>query len=94
MTIVPLTGASDDAALPPPGVPDAESFGAVLQRAFDGAEGALARADAAERAFASGRGGLAEMVVARATGDIALALATAAASRVTQGLGTLLGMQI
>jgi flagellar hook-basal body complex protein FliE len=93
MTVLPLAGAGDDAPLPRSGVP-AAGFGAALQHAFDGAAGALEGADAAERAFASGHGGLAEMVVARARADIALALATAAASRVTQGLGTLLGMQI
>jgi flagellar hook-basal body complex protein FliE len=93
MTVLPLPGAGADAPLPQAGAPGA-GFGAALRRAFDGAEEALTGADAAERAFASGHGGLAEMVVARARADVALALATAAASRVTQGLGTLLGMQI
>jgi len=93
MTVVPLTGAGDDAPLAPSGSPGS-GFAGELQRAFDGAQGALAQADAAERAFASGHGGLAEMVVERARADVALALASAAASRVTQGLSTLLGMQI
>ncbi len=94
MTVTPLIGAGDDAPLSPSAAPAGAGFAGALQRAFDGAEGALARADAAERAFAAGRGGLSEMVVERARADIALALATAAASRVTQGLTTLLGMQI
>ncbi len=93
MTVVPLTGAGDDAPLPPASSSGA-GFAGALQHALDGAEGALSRADAAERAFAGGHGGLAEMVVERARADIALALASAAASRVTQGLTTLLGMQI
>jgi len=93
MTVVPLNGAGDDAPLPPGGSPGA-GFAGALQQALDGAEGALSRADTAERAFASGHGGLAEMVVERARADIALALASAAASRVTQGLTTILGMQI
>jgi len=93
MTVVPLSAAGDDAPLPQSGTPGG-GFAGALQRALDGAEGALSRADAAERAFASGHGGLAELVVERARADIALALASATASRVTQGLTTLLGMQI
>ena len=93
MTVAPLTGAGDDAPLPQSGV-SGGGFAEALQRALDGAEGALSSADAAERAFATGHGGLAEMVVERARADVALALASAAASRVTQGLTTLLGMQI
>jgi flagellar hook-basal body complex protein FliE len=54
----------------------------------------LAGADAAEAAFATHRGGLQEMVVERARADIALQIAAASAQRVTQGLQTLLGMQI
>jgi flagellar hook-basal body complex protein FliE len=54
----------------------------------------LAGADRAERAFAAHQGGLQEMVVERARADIALQLAAAGAQRVTQGLQTLLGMQI
>lgn len=60
----------------------------------DAAGGVLANADAAERAFAAHRGGLQEMVVERARADIALQLASAGVQRVTQGLQTLLGMQI
>jgi flagellar hook-basal body complex protein FliE len=93
VTVVPLAGLGPDAPLVSPS-PDAGGFAASLQRAFDGAAGALVRADSAERAFARGRGGLQEMVVERARADIALSIASAAASRVTQGLSTLLGMQI
>ncbi len=94
MTVTPLDTPDADAPLAAPAAPDAGSFGASLQRAFDGAEGALVRADAAERSFASGRGGLQEMVLERARADVALSIATAAATRATQALSTLLGMQI
>jgi flagellar hook-basal body complex protein FliE len=73
-------------ALPPAG----GAFGDLV----DAAGGVLAQADDAERAFAAHRGGLQEMVVERARADIALQLAAASAQRVTQGLQTLLGMQI
>jgi len=69
-------------------------FASALARALDGAEGALARAAGAERAFIAGRGGLQEMVVERAQADILLAIAGAAASRTVQALNTILGMQI
>jgi hypothetical protein len=60
----------------------------------DAAGAVFAKADAAERAFSAHRGGLQEMVVERARADIALQIAAASAQRVTQGLQTLLGMQI
>jgi hypothetical protein len=60
----------------------------------DAASGVLAGADDAERAFAAHRGGLQAMVVERARADIALQIAAAGAQRVTQGLQTLLGLQI
>jgi flagellar hook-basal body complex protein FliE len=60
----------------------------------DAAGTALGSADAAERAFVAHRGGLQEMVVERARADIALQIAAASAQRVTQGLQTILGMQI
>jgi flagellar hook-basal body complex protein FliE len=72
----------------------ADSFAAALGRALDAAAGLIDRAGSAERAFASGRGGLQEMVVSRAQADVTLALAAAAASRTTQALSTILGMQI
>jgi flagellar hook-basal body complex protein FliE len=87
-------------ALVPDVAPDAPSVTALPDagRAFgdlvDAASGVLAKADDAERAFAAHRGGLQEMVVERARADIALQLAAASAQRVTQGLQTLLGMQI
>jgi flagellar hook-basal body complex protein FliE len=70
------------------------SFGGRFGDLVDAASGVLAGADDAERAFAAHRGGLQEMVVERARADIALQIATASAQRVTQGLQTLLGMQI
>jgi flagellar hook-basal body complex protein FliE len=66
------------------------SFGDLV----DAAGAVLAKADAAERAFSAHTGGLQEMVVERARADIALQIAAASAQRVTQGLQTLLGMQI
>jgi len=74
------------ASAPAPG----GAFGNLL----DAASSVLARADDAERAFAAHRGGLQEMVVERARADIALQIAAAGVQRVTQGLQTLLGMQI
>jgi hypothetical protein len=66
------------------------AFGALV----DAASGALASADAAERAFIAHRGGLQEMVLERARADIALQIAAAGTQRVAQGLQTLLGMQL
>jgi flagellar hook-basal body complex protein FliE len=60
----------------------------------DAAGQALATADGAESAFAHGRGGLQEMVVARAQADIALTVAASGAQRAAQALNALLGMQI
>jgi hypothetical protein len=87
-------------ALVPDVAPDAPSVTALPQPAnafgdlVDAAGSVLAGADGAERAFAAHRGGLQEMVVERARADIALQIAAAGAQRVTQGLQTLLGMQI
>ncbi len=61
---------------------------------LDAASAALSDADGAEAAFAAHRGGLQQMVVERARADIALQIAAAGAQRVTQGVQTLLGMQI
>jgi len=66
------------------------AFGALV----DAAGSVLAGADAAEGAFSAHRGGLQEMVVERARADIALQIAAGSAQRVTQGLQTILGMQI
>jgi flagellar hook-basal body complex protein FliE len=82
----PLGATMHDA--PPP------SAVAGFGRALDTASDALGRADLAERAYANGTGGLQEMVLERAYADVALSLATAAASRATQSLSTILGMQI
>jgi flagellar hook-basal body complex protein FliE len=70
--------------------PAGNAFGDLVESAGN----VLAGADRAERAFAAHQGGLQEMVVERARADIALQLAAAGAQRVTQGLQTLLGMQI
>ena len=70
------------------------SFGSQLLEALDAASNVLGRADAAERAFAQGRGGLQEMVLERAKADVVLSLASAAASRTAQALTTILGMQV
>lgn len=66
------------------------SFGQLV----DAAGRSLASADRAESAFAYGRGGLQEMVVARAQADIALAVTASGAQRAAQALNALLGMQI
>jgi flagellar hook-basal body complex protein FliE len=79
----------------PAAAPLAEpQFGAFVAQALGDASALLERADAAEHAFARGRGGLQEMVVERAQADVALSLASATVSRATQALTTILGMQI
>ncbi len=62
--------------------------------ALDAANAVFDRADNAESAFVHGRGGMQEMVVERARADIALSVATAAASRTAQAVSTIMGMQI
>jgi flagellar hook-basal body complex protein FliE len=78
------------------GSPDgaAGGFAAVLAAALAGANDALGRADAAEQAFAAGRGGLQQMVLERAQADIALSIASAAATRTAQAVSTILAMQV
>ncbi len=89
MNVTPLVpDAAEPAAPPTPG--DGAAFGRLL----DAAGSILGSAAAAEHAFVNHRGGLAEMVVERARADIALQVAAATAQRVTQGVQTLLGMQI
>lgn len=78
----------------PLAAPEANAFARALGGAFANASSALGRADAAESAFAAGKGGMQEMVLERAQADIALSIASAAASRATQALTTILGMQI
>jgi flagellar hook-basal body complex protein FliE len=83
-----------DIAPDAPAVTALPSGGDAFGNLVDAAGGVLAKADGAESAFAAHRGGLHEMVVERARADIALQSAAASAQRVTQGLQTLLGMQI
>jgi flagellar hook-basal body complex protein FliE len=82
----------DDARAPEPAADT--SFGGLVANALGEASAALEQADSAERRFAAGRGGLQEMAVQRAQADIALSLASATATRATQALTTILGMQI
>ncbi len=89
-TSAPL-GAPSAGASPASG---AAAFAGAVGDAFGQASAALTRADAAESAFATGRGGMQEMVIERAQADIALSVASAAASRAAQSLTTILGMQI
>jgi flagellar hook-basal body complex protein FliE len=99
MTVEPLIGGAPQAAAPQADAPlgadgDASSFAGALERALDGAGRALEQAERAEASFVRGRGGLQEMVLERAQADVALSLATAAASRSVQALTTLMGMQV
>jgi flagellar hook-basal body complex protein FliE len=99
VTVVPLVPSpaivgGDDVPLASPSSPADSGFGGALEHALEATASALRRADAAERGFAIGRGGLQEMVVERARADVALSLATAAASRTAQALTTILGMQV
>lgn len=91
MQVAPLI---PDVAPDAPSVTPLPSAGSTFGGLVDAASGVLAEADNAERAFAAHRGGLQEMVVERARADIALQIAAGSAQRVTQGLQTLLGMQI
>jgi flagellar hook-basal body complex protein FliE len=80
----------DASPRPPAAGGDTNGFGALL----DAAGARLDAADGAEAAFTAGRGGLQEMVVARAQADVALQIAAAAAQHAVQSLNTLLGMQV
>lgn len=90
MNVQPLIPDLGPAAPPSPTGGAGAAFGNLL----DAAGSVLASADAAERAFAAQRGGLAEMVVERARAGIALQLAAATAQRVVQGVQTLLTVQV
>ncbi len=68
--------------------------GGAFARLVDAAGSLLSGAELAEGAFVQRRGGLQEMVVARARADVALAIATSAAQRATQAISTVLGMQV
>jgi flagellar hook-basal body complex protein FliE len=70
------------------------SFGTLVCSVLGSASAALERAAGAEHAFAHGRGGLQEMMVERAQADVALSIATTAASRATQAASAILGMQV
>ena len=99
MIVTPLPGSIPldvDAPLDSatPATTNPSSFAGALAGALDDASSALAKADGAERAFANGRGGMQEMVLQRAQADIALSVASAAASRTAQALGTILNMQV
>jgi flagellar hook-basal body complex protein FliE len=84
----------DAASAAPAGDDGPQGFAAALTAALGGANGALVRADASERAFASGHGGLQQMVLDRAQADVALSLASAAATRTAQTISTILAMQV
>lgn len=92
VTPAPLPDASPDA--PQSAVPSQPTFAQILSDALGATAGALERADGAERAFAAGRGGLQEMMLQRAQADVALSIASAAATRTAQTLTTILGMQV
>lgn len=100
MTVTPLPAVTPLGGALEPDVPNASNagdpsgFGAALLRAVDDAGASLARADAAERRFVAGTGGLQEMAVDRAQADVMLAIAGAAAARSVQALTTILGMQV
>jgi flagellar hook-basal body complex protein FliE len=54
----------------------------------------LERAESAENAFAAGGGSLQAAIYERARADVALSVATAAAGRATQAIGSILNMQV
>jgi hypothetical protein len=87
MTVEPLLPDAPVAAKTP-----AEPSGFLA--ALDAAGAVFEAADRAESSFVHGVGGLQEMVVSRAHADVALAIATAAASRAAQALAQILGMPI
>ncbi len=104
MTVVPIVPASPDADVPSSIAAAAPSASAESQdpaqlfsglvQAFAQGDGALSSAQAAENAFAAGHGDLQTMVFERARADALLQVATGAASRVTQALGTISQMQV
>jgi len=88
MHVDPIVPDVAPAAPPQPAV--ANGFAKLI----DAAGAQLDAADRAEAAFAAGRGGLQEMVVARADADVALQIAAAAAQHAVASINTLLGMQV
>lgn len=92
---VPLaTGEPDSASTPATGPTVFADPANAFADALTDASRALERADRSERGFAHGIASLQTMVIERAHADIALAIASAAASRTTQSLSTILGMQV
>jgi hypothetical protein len=83
-----------DRAFGAPANSDPNGTAGAFGQLVDAAGSALAKADGAESAFVRGRGGLQEMVVARAQADVTLTVAASGAQRAAQALNTLLGMQI
>ena len=77
-----------------PAAADAGGDGAGFARALDALGGTFASADAAENAFAYGRGTLETAVYERARADVALSVVTSAASRLTQSVQSILNMQV
>ncbi|HVA34205.1 MAG TPA: flagellar hook-basal body complex protein FliE [Candidatus Baltobacteraceae bacterium] len=92
MTVEPLL---PDAA---PQIPltnrPALSADAAFARALDEFGSILTGAQTAEDAFANGAGSLQEAVYERARADVALSVATAAASRAAQAIGSIMNMQV
>ena len=96
MTVTPLSGLDVPLGVAAPASTSAASldFAGAVSKAFGAASDALGRADRAEHAFVSGRGGLQEMTLERAQADVALSIASATTTHVAQSLQTILGMQV
>jgi hypothetical protein len=77
-----------------PASPSNLASGRAFLRVLSGASEAFARADASERAFIGGHGGLLPMIIDRAQADIVLSIASAAASRAAQAVTTVFNMQV
>ena len=92
MTVVPLV--PDLPLVPHVRTAAPENAAARFENVLAEAGRTFDRAARAETAFVRGTGGLQEMVVERARADILLQVASAAASRALQSLGTILNMQI
>lgn len=78
----------------PPAPGAAPQNAAGFARALDGLDAALAGASRAEDRFAYGHGTLQEAIYERARADVALAVATSAAQRLTQSVQSILNMQV
>ncbi|MDQ2864653.1 MAG: flagellar hook-basal body complex protein FliE [Candidatus Eremiobacteraeota bacterium] len=79
-------------AAPAPASPTAGA--GIFAKTLDDVAATLDRATRAEDAFAGGGGSLQDAVYERARADVALSVATAAASRASQALTSILTMQI